>query len=365
MNRGGLETLIMNIYRNIDRSHFQFDFLVHQEFKGAFDDEIIRLGGKIHYIPYITKIGHFGYIKALNNFFKTHQEYNIVHSHMNSISGLILRSAKKKGINVRIAHSHSSKHGTSFFEKIYKKCVSLLISSAATHFFACSKIAGESLFGKRLAKRNTTIIKNGVDLNKFIFNNETRDEIRKELEGNDKTIIIGHVGRFQEMKNHTYLIDVFSKLIEKKPNALLVFVGDGELRTSIEQKVKNLNLTSKVKFLGIRDDVHKIMQAFDVFVMPSLYEGLPVTLVEAQATGIRCVVSENITREIDLGVGLVDFISLKETLFSWVELLLKENDKYINSHTLLKLNGYDIVTTTNWLEKFYSNFSKQSTSFIN
>ncbi|MEI2364315.1 glycosyltransferase family 1 protein [Priestia megaterium] len=354
MNRGGLETLIMNIYRNIDRDRFQFDFLVHQETQGAFDNEIKALGGKIHHIPYVTKIGHFGYIKALDSFFAKHQDYKIVHSHMNAMSGLILRSAKKNGIPVRIAHSHSAKYGSSMFEKVYKKTVSLYIPTTANHLFSCSQKAGSSLFGKKLANNRMTIIKNGVDLKKFNLNNEKRVKIRKELGFDEDTYILGHVGRFQEMKNHEFLVDVFASFHKKNPNSALVLVGDGVLRNKIEKKVNDLNLNKVVHFLGIRGDVHELMQGFDVLLLPSLYEGLPVTIVEAQALGVKCIISDSITREVDLNLGLVKFISLNAPISDWIEELSQKSLIQDDFHKLIKQNGYDIATTSNWLENFYA-----------
>ncbi|MDT3766196.1 glycosyltransferase family 1 protein [Priestia filamentosa] len=352
MNRGGLETLIMNIYRNIDRSRIQFDFLVHREEQGAFDDEIISLGGRIHKVPYVTQVGHFAYVRALNNFFVTHPEYQIVHSHMNAMSGLILKSAKKKGVPIRIAHSHSAKYGNSIPEKTYKKFVSLSIPLVSTQFFSCSQLAGDSLFGKKVANNKMVIIKNGVDLKRFAFRKEIRNKIRKELKVHEDTHIVGHVGRFQQMKNHDFLVDVFAKFHRKNPNSVLLLVGDGDLRQTVEQKVRDLKLGQAVHFLGTRSDVHEVMQAFDVLLFPSLYEGLPVTLVEAQALGIKCVISDCITKEIDLGLELVKFISLNEPLSAWVEEVAKR-DYLNNSHEKIIQNGYDIRTTSNWLQNFY------------
>lgn len=354
MNRGGLETLIMNIYRNIDRSHLQFDFLVHREETGAFDNEILNLGGKIHHIPYVTKIGHFGYIGALNDFFVNHSEYQVVHSHMNAMSGLILQSAKKQRVPIRIAHSHSAKYGNSLSEKAYKKFVSLAIPSVATHFFSCSQLAGNSLFGKKIASNEMVHIKNGVDLKRFAYKKEIRNKIRRELEVNEETYIVGHVGRFQQMKNHDFLVDVFAEFHKENPNSVLVLVGEGILKQKVEQKVKELNLNKVVHFLGVRDDVHEVMQAFNVLVLPSLYEGLPVTLVEAQAIGIKCIISDAVTMDVDLGLGLVKFISLSDPLSNWVDEISKKS-QIINSHEKIIQNGYDIVTTSNWLENFYSN----------
>ncbi|HHK5535702.1 glycosyl transferase family 1 [Bacillus cereus] len=351
MNRGGAETLIMNLYRNIDRSKVQFDFLTCKE--GVFDDEVVKLGGKVHRIPYVTDVGHRGYIKALNTFFSSHPQYKIVHSHMDKMSGLVLRSAKKAGIPVRISHSHSTSSEGGTIAKIYKWYAGAFIVPCATHFLACSITAAKWLFADRVS--TTEILKNGIECDKFAFSSEIREQVRKELKLHEDAFVIGHVGRFAYPKNHTFLIDIFAQLIESRPKSILLLVGDGPLRVEMEKKVEKLNLTDRVKFLGIRSDINCLLQAFDTFIFPSIYEGLPVTLIEAQGAGLPCIISDTITQDVDLGLNLVEQCSLLEVR-EWTGKLQSIADRKISrsiAQFALAEKGYDIKNITGFTQKFY------------
>ncbi|QWH29830.1 glycosyltransferase family 1 protein [Bacillus mycoides] len=351
MNRGGAETLIMNLYRNIDRSKVQFDFLTCKE--GVFDEEIVKLGGEIHRIPYVTDVGHRGYIKALNTFFSSHPQYKIVHSHMDKMSGFVLRSAKKAGIPVRIAHSHSTSSEGGTIAKVYKWYAGAFIIPCATHFLACSIAAAQWLFPDRAS--TTEIFKNGIECAKFAFSSEIREQVRKELKLHEDAFVIGHVGRFAYPKNHTFLIDIFAQLIESRPKSILLLVGDGPLRVEMEKKAEKLNLTNRVKFLGIRSDINRLLQAFDIFVFPSIYEGLPVTLIEAQGAGLPCVISDNITQDVNLGLDLVEQCSLLDVR-EWIGKLQSIADRKISrsiAQFVLAEKGYDIKNITGFTQKFY------------
>ncbi|CAM4239987.1 MULTISPECIES: glycosyltransferase family 1 protein [Bacillus cereus group] len=356
MNRGGAETLIMNLYRNIDRSKVQFDFLTCKE--GVFDEEIVKLGGKVHRIPYVTDVGHRGYIKALDTFFSTHPHYKIVHSHMDKMSGFVLRSAKKARVPVRIAHSHSTSSEGGAIANIYKWYAGAFIKSCATHFLACSVAAAQWLFANR--ESTTKILKNGIECDEFTFNPDLREQVRKELKLHGDVFVIGHVGRFAYPKNHTFLIDIFAQLIEYRPNSILLLVGDGPLRLEMEKKVEKLNLTDKVKFLGIRSDINRLLQAFDAFLFPSIYEGLPVTLIEAQGAGLPCIISDTITQDVDLGLNLVEQCSLLH-IRNWVGLLQTiENKQALRSveQYVLAEKGYDIKNITGCTQEFYVEVSR-------
>ncbi|MFE6135710.1 glycosyltransferase family 1 protein [Bacillus sp. NPDC057893] len=351
MNRGGAETLIMNLYRNIDRSKVQFDFLTCKE--GVFDEEIVKLGGKVHRIPYVTDVGHRGYIQALDTFFSSHQEYRIVHSHMDKMSGFVLRSAKKARVPVRIAHSHSTSSEGGIIAKMYKWYAGAFIAPCATHFFACSIAAAQWLFTNRA--RATEIFKNGIECDKFAFSAEIRERVRKELKLHEDAFVIGHVGRFAYPKNHTFLIDIFAQLIESRPRSILLLVGDGPLRVEMEKKVEKLNLTDRVKFLGVRSDINCLLQAFDTFIFPSIYEGLPVTLIEAQGAGLPCIISDTITQDVDLGLNLVEQCSLLDVR-EWIGKLQSIADRKISrsiAQFALAEKGYDIKNITGFTQKFY------------
>ncbi len=361
MNRGGAETLLMNLYRNVDRSKIQFDFLTCKE--GVFDKEISEMGGKIHRIPYVTETGHSVYLKALDSFFRLNH-YKIVHSHMDKMSGFVLRAAKKSGISVRIAHSHNTQSEGGIAAKLYKSISGSYIRFNANSLFACSNDAAKWLFGIRAQK--AVILNNGIETNRFKFSKTVRSKIRESLQIKEDTLVIGHVGRFNHQKNHTFLLDIFAGLIKKVPNATLVLVGDGVLRNRIEEKVKHLNLDGKVKLLGVRGDISDLLQAFDLFVFPSLHEGLPVTLVEAQATGLPCIISQSITKEVDLGVGLVHYASL-DRMNQWMNSIIEWKQKSYSRKSPLKeisLKGYDIRKTALFIEDYYQRFGGDVTEKV-
>lgn len=351
MNMGGIENFIMNIYRNIDRDRVQFDFLIHQEEKQIFEDEIISLGGKVFRIPSLGKVGHFKYIKKLREFFLSHHEYKIVHSHYNTISGIILREAKKCGIKNRIAHSHIAYPKYKFLEKIYKSYSKSFIKSNATKLFACSNLAGEWLYGKN---GNYKVINNGIEANKYKLNEKIKIEKREELKIEKDEIAIGHIGRLTEQKNHKFLIEIFSKLYNINNKYKLFIIGNGELEDKIREQIKTLSLEKNIIMLGVRKDVNEILQAMDLFVFPSLYEGLPVTLVEAQGAGLKCFISDTVTKEIDLECGLTEFISLNRTSEEWAEIIDK-NKEYIRKDTIdsLRTHGYDMTENAKNLENRY------------
>nr|WP_246879956.1 glycosyltransferase family 1 protein [Bacillus suaedae] len=351
MNRGGAETLLMNLYRNMDRSKVQFDFLTCKE--GLFDEEIKGMGGIIHRIPYVTDKGHFGYIKALSQFFEKYSNYQIVHSHMDKMSGFVLQAAKKNQIPVRIAHSHNTSSEGSLPARLYKWYAGKHITPNATHFLACSQMAADWLFGN---KRDVIIVQNGIETEKFIFSLQVRQQIRCELNLDDK-FVIGHVGRFNHQKNHLFLLDLFKEVLDRIPNAELVLVGDGDLKGEIESKIKALNIQDQVRLLGVRSDIERLLQGFDLFVFPSLHEGLPVTLIEAQGAGLPCVISDVISSEVDMGEQLVHYCSLNEqsTWIRRIELLSYEvNHTRVNATQSLTNKGYDIKSTAVWSQGFYS-----------
>lgn len=355
MNRGGAETLIMNLYRNIDKEKVQFDFLTSKE--GVFDKEILQLGGRIHRIPYISDVGHFKYIRAMNSFFDKNSHYKIVHSHLDKMSGFVLRAAKKAGIPYRISHSHNTSSEGGRLARMYKWYAGQFIHRNATDLFACSSEAAKWLFNKRYS--STKILKNGIESYKFFFSEGIRKQVRNELGVDEESFVLGHVGRFFEQKNHSFLIDVFHQYNKINHKSLLLLAGDGILRPFIEKKVTDLGLTEKVKFIGIRNDIHRILQAFDVFVFPSVHEGLPVTLIEAQAAGLPCLISDTISKEADLQMDLIHYSSLND-MSEWINRLkdIASNPaiRKINLNSISK-QGYDVKEAVDNIEKFYIRIS--------
>lgn len=356
MNRGGAETLIMNLYRNMDRSKVQFDFLTSK--KGMFDSEILEMGGRIHRIPYVTEIGHLKYTKTLDHFFQAHSEYRIVHAHMDRMSGLVLRSAKKASIPIRIAHSHNTRSEGAMAVRVYKWIAGKYILPSATHLVSCSQAAAKWLYAKKSSQ--SMILQNGIESQRFAYSSEIRKQIRDELKISDCDYVIGHVGRFAQQKNHAFLIDIFVQVNRLMPNSSLVLVGDGPLRADIEKKVEEMNITGKVKFLGIRSDIDRLLQAFDVFVFPSFHEGLPVTLIEAQGAGLPCIISSVVTQEVDMGMGLIDYFSLDNKTLCIEQIINSATKEFPRtvSGTALALKGYDIKNTAEWAQEFYISLAR-------
>lgn len=357
MNRGGLETMLMNYYRQIDRSKIQFDFMVHRMEKGHYDDEILQLGGRIYRMPSIRPGNYRLYFQKLNEFFSTHTEYKVVHSHINENSSFVLRAAKRSGVSCRIAHSHLSDLGIDL-KLPFRLYARFTMKDHPSQYFACSKKAGQWLFGHRISStKEVKVLNNAVNVEEFKYNGDIRSRVRNEMNAGDK-LVIGHIGRFNKQKNHEFLIDIFKALHDKNPNAMLVLVGDGHLKPLIIKKVGSLGLSSHVKFLGVRSDIAHLMQGMDVFLFPSLFEGLPVVLVEAQAAGLKCIVSDTITRETDVS-GRIEFISLKESADKWADKTLSDSYEHADTSELLRQKGYDTATMAKWLTDYYQEHAVQ------
>ena len=360
MDRGGIQAFLMNIYRNIDRERIQFDFLLHTDKDCSYNNEIRSLGGRIFSIPARNQ-GVLINLKKLNEFFKEHTEYKIVHQHVSSLTYVEpLKVAQKHGVPIRIVHSHSTKQGGRHLHKYLHYFNQLSVKSYATHYFACSDLAAEWLYGKKQYDAGDyKIINNGIEVEKFIFNEKVRLERRKELGIKKDTLVLGHVGRFAYPKNHEFLIDIFKEVHKIIHDSILVLVGDGELRHPIEQKVNDLELQNNVIFTGVRSDIPDILQAMDAFVMPSHYEGLPVTLVEAQSAGLKCFVSNTITKQIAI-TDLIRYIPLDVAPDYWAEIIIKESDNNtrLNMLETIQNKGFDITMIADSLVNFYTNLEK-------
>lgn len=353
MNRGGAETMIMNYYRNIDRSKVQFDFLVHREEKGAYEDEIEALGGKIYRMPSIHPRNFAAYKKEIRKFLNEHKEYKIIHGNFSELGYFLYKEAHKQGISTIICHAHNYStviDAKSIFRFYWKHAMRPYI----THRFTCSDVASKWLFGKKGAQKSI-MMNNAIDSKKFIYNNEKSRILRKEL-GIENKFVIGHVGRFNIQKNHEFIIKVFNEIKKRNDDSILVLVGAGELEEKIKEKVKSLNLTESVIFLGSRDDVNNIMQIFDIFLFPSIFEGLGVVLIEAQAAGIRCFTSTAVPKEARV-TDLLSYLSLNEGPVYWANEILKYKDGYKKCDTSNEIieNNFDIVKNAKWLEEFYIN----------
>lgn len=348
MNRGGLETMIMNYYRHIDRNEVQFDFLTHRSYDGDYGEEIKSLGGTIYHLP---KLNPFSakYRRALGIFFDDHPEYKIIHVHQDCMSSVVLKIAKKHKLPVRIAHSHSRSQDKNLKYPI-KLFYRHFIAKYATKLFACSEEAGKWMF----CGAEFEVFNNAIETEKFLFNEEKRAQVRSLLGIPEDVIVVGHVGRFSYPKNHNFLVDIF-KCVSEKAKSKLLLVGDGVLRDSIENKVRSLGLEKDVIFTGVRDDVNDLLQAMDVFVFPSNYEGLPVTIVEAQASGLQCIISENVPIECKI-TDLVSQIRLSNGAETWAEYATEASRcPRENEYESIKESGYDIEENAKKLLDYYVN----------
>ena len=352
---GGGEAVVMNYYRNIDKSKIQFDFICDSDSTNIPYDEIESLGGRVYLIPPYQKI--VKYHKELKKILKKNN-YKIVHSHINTLSVFPLYAAKKAGVPVRIAHSHSTTNKKEWKKNLMKQFLRPFSKMFATDYMCCSELAGRWLFGnKEYDKGNVYLLNNAIDLDRFKYDKKLRDKKRKELNISDDTVVIGHVGRFVEQKNHRFLVDIFSEIHKENNNSLLLLVGQGPLMNEIKEKVKELNLTENVKFLGQRNDVDELYQAFDVFCLPSLYEGLPVVGVEAQATGLLCILSDEMTKETKV-LETTKFLSLNTSAKEWSEVLLKEFKVFNRKNTKEEIsrNNFNIKKETKKVEKLYEEY---------
>ena len=363
MNMGGTENFLMNVYRNIDRNKIQFDFLVTREEKGIFDEEIKNLGGIIYNIPKMETVGYNRYSKILYNFFRKHSEYKIIHCHRDALCAVYLKQAKKTGINTRIAHSHNidiieNKNFKGYLKILTKNIFRKKVTKYATDFFAWSEEAGLWLFGEKVAKEELTIIKNGIDLEKYKYNGSIVENVREKLYIDKDIFLIGHVGRFDLQKNHKFLIKVVKELDKKIDNYKVCLVGEGILKDEIKKLVEKYGLEDRFIFLGIRDNINELMMAFDLFLFPSLFEGLGIVLIEAQATGLKCLVSNNIPKEVDMGLELLKFIELNNEE-KWVSEINKIHKdcmySRISNLDKIKERDYSIFDTACFLEEFYIN----------
>lgn len=349
MNHGGVESMIMNLYRNIDRTKVQFDFVQNSNEPAVYDEEILALGGRIYHCPHYNGKNHFAYTRWWHDFFKAHPgEHPIVHGHLGSTAAIYLSVAKKYG-SYTIAHSHNTGGSLSYQLFAYPT------RFVADHFFACSADAGISRYGKRVGNdpSRCTVLKNAIDAGRFVYNEKIRQQMRRSLGIADDCLVIGHVGQFRAQKNHGFLLDVFQAVHIAVPDAVLLLVGDGDLRPQIESAIAKKGLQDHVILAGSRNDVWNFYQAMDVFVMPSHYEGLGIVTIEAQTAGLPCFVSDVVPSEA-LITDLIRRIPLAQSADHWAREII--DGSFIPRTNMLpqiRDVGYDISTTSGWLQNYY------------
>ena len=354
MNRGGAEAMLMNYYRNIDHSRVQFDFLLTEQNKCLFEDEIESLGGRVYRVPLLRMNNPIPYINGVKSFLIEHPEYRIVHSHTSSKSVVPLWVAKRCRVPVRIAHSHNTK-SESGFSGMVRNLLKFPLRYVATDFFACGGDAAKWLYGiEAWNAGKVKILANAIPVERFSYDVLQRNLVRDELMIAEDQLVLGMIARFSSQKNHLFALDLVKVLKDRGANLKLLLVGDGELRNVIQDKVKELEIEKEVVMTGVVDDVYKYLQAIDVVLMPSFNEGLPVSLVEAQANGLPCVVSDRVPREADV-TGNVDFLPLEVDV--WADCLASKKKqgvaRYADAVKRVRNAGYDIKIASKELEEWY------------
>lgn len=343
---GGVESVVMNYYRSIDRSKVQFDFLVDSDSSLVPRDEIEALGGRVIEIPPYQRVAE--YQMRLCDLFER-EGWPIVHSHINALSVFPLRAAKRAGVPVRIAHSHSTSGKGEHAKNAFKALLRTQANRYPTHRIACSKLAGDWLFGKGA---DYTVMRNAVDLSVFGPDAVDRDRERELLGVTDGQLLVGHIGRFMEQKNHAFLLEVFKELLKLRPNSVLALAGDGPLLERTRDRVHELGLDKSVLFLGTRTDVPSLYRAFDVFCLPSLYEGLPMVGIECQAAQTPILTSDTVTAEA-AATSLMEFESLESDPGVWARRLLRMVGKHPSRCDLESIRDYDIASAASKLLSFY------------
>lgn len=351
---GGVESVVRNYYEHIDRKKIQFDFVVHNDSQCDITDAVEMMGGKVYKVlPYYKN--PIGFVRGIYSVVKAN-DYNIVHSNMNTLSAFALFAAWMAGAPVRILHNHSTSSPGETKRNIMKYILRPFARLFANRYLACSRLAAEWMYGRQMVENNKVkIINNAVELQKYAFDSGLRENIRQRLWLEDK-FVIGHVGRFMFQKNHSFLLDIFAEVHKRHEDTVLLLIGDGPLKSQMEDKVKALGLADSVRFMGLRNDVQDLYNAMDLFVLPSHYEGLPVVGVEAQANGLPILVSTDVTKETEL-TSVIKFKPLDDGAASWADEIdiyyEKRREPRMDTVDMMRQAGFDIFEEAKKLELYY------------
>ena len=362
MARAGIETMLMNYYREMDRSRIQFDFLANKPMPGEYDDEIRSMGGRVFVSPGLNPLHFPRYKRFMADLLHNDPEIRIVHAHNEAMGYYALKSAKDAGIRVRIAHAHNTKIIRDYKYPLKLVCKQLL-PGAATDYWSCGRDAGIYYYGEKRWNASGFILHNAIDLSRFAFRQEVRERLRR-LHGLENCFVIGHVGRFNVQKNHSRLLDIFAEIAKTVPEARLALIGTGELEQSVKEKARSLGIQDKTLFLGQMADVSKWYFAMDCFVLPSLFEGLPVVGIEAQATGLPCIFSDRVTDEVLLSPG-ARRVSLEADDVKWAgEIIAVRQLKTERTQgmEIARQAGYDIHTEARKLQEIYLEMAERAYS---
>lgn len=348
MNSGGVESFIMNYYRNIDKEKIQFDFITDKNSTIPQEEEILSMGGKIIRVSPYKNI--FKYIIELKTIFKKNK-YKVVHSHLNTLSGFPLFAAYLADVPVRISHSHSTASKKELLKSLLKKILRHTSDIFATDCFACSTDAAIFQFGnKKVAKNKIIYLKNAINSHKFSYDEQKRINLRNKLNISENTFVYGHVGRFDSSKNHIFLLKLFYKLKNKNNDSKLILVGDGKERGFITELINKYNLKNDVILVGNVTNVEDYYQVMDFFLFPSLYEGLGMSLIEAQCSGLQCIASNYVPLEAKIS-DLVEYRSV-DKVDNWLNFEIRKIDRKKYENCVLE-NGYNIETESKKIEKIY------------
>ena len=350
---GGAESRVMDSYRHLDRSRIQFDFCVHSQEEGFFDKEIESLGGHIYRVPRFQVVNWLAYRKAWKDFFREHPGYVAVHGHMTSTASIYLPIAKAAGVPLTIAHARSAGVDPGL-KGAMTRFLRRNLGKKADVCLTCSRLAGEAVFGKKMVEAGrVTTVPNAIDAREFAFSEKKRKQKRTELGIGEQEFVIGHVGRFGHMKNHAFLLDVFAEICRKVPDSRLLLVGEGGLMDSVREKATSLGLSDRVIFTGNQAQVADFYMAMDFFVFPSIFEGLPGSVIEAQAAGLRCLVSDSVTDEV-LITPLAQAHSLSDKASVWAQNVLERRSyEREQMEQAIKEAGFDVSDQVKFLEKLY------------
>lgn len=352
LDYGGAETMCMNLFRRIDRNRVIFDFVKHCDRQCEYDEEILSLGGRIFTAPSYRTVNAFEYNLWWKKHLESHPEHIIIHSHYFTIAGKFLKIAKKYG-RITISHSHNTGVRGKGLAKYYKRYLSAQAEEYADYCFACSESAGNWLF----KNKPFIVLKNGIEAKRFALDEHVKNEVQRELNIHGHPVI-GTVGSFMEVKNPKGIIRIFEEILKKNPNAQLLWVGKGPLYSHISDIINEKEYKDSVYLLGRRTDVNRVLQIMDAFILPSYHEGLPVSLIEAQAAGLSCFCSDKITKEVDV-TGRCEFLQLND-YEKWADSILNSNLSKNNNSEIIIKSGYDISTTAQWLQEFYCDISNRN-----
>ena len=354
MDCGGAESLVMNLYRNVDRTKVQFDFVVHTQRHCFYDREIHCLGGTIYRAQKYDVGNYFAYRRWWAEFFGAHPEYRVVHGHIGSSAAIYLHEARRAG-RYAIAHSHNTSDSGISLHRIAWEACSWPTRFVADSFFGCSRQAGIDRYGRRVVhSRRYRQFNNAIDGRRFRFSAPARERIRREY-GLEDAFVVGHIGRFVPQKNHERLLEIFRAVYARERSARLLLLGEGPLEGQMRQRCAERGIADAVIFAGVHDNAQDYDSAMDVFCFPSRWEGLGMAAVEAQANGLPCVAADAVPREADIGAGLFEALSLKQPDAIWADAILarRAQPHMRDAEAYLKAAGYDIAEQARWLMAFY------------